>query len=111
MFTVAEAKESLTKRRPAHTLWNNHEFQQWKKGIDLEMAALKDAGIVITSKPNAAQEQVLQMLSMDAPKTQEEQLRVYLACKAVVSFWTRKLALLERESERFRETEKALNER
>ncbi len=52
----------------------------------------------------------LEYVGLTAPVTQEDQLRLYIALKAVLGFERRKLSLLEAQSDRYEETKRRILE-
>lgn len=93
---------------PAHQLWNNPEFVQWRQSIEEELRAMNEAGIAIPigEQDNAALAAILKANGLAPPQTAEESIRIYLTLKSVVTFWKRKLGQIKSQSDSYEALEK-----
>ncbi len=106
--TVGEARAKMQALYPAHQLWNNPEFVQWRQSVETELAAFNEAGIAIPigEGGNSAQAAILKACGFKAPETAEESIRIYLTLKSVVTFWKRKLGQIKSQSDNYEALEK-----
>lgn len=104
-----DVQAALKELAPSADAANNAGFKRWVDDLKTELEALKDAGLVVgaeKTESNTAHSKLLALTGMSRPHNQEEQLRLYLAFRAVVCFVTRKLDQLQAESSAYEELKK-----
>ena len=94
---------------PRHALWINGYFQSWKEETEGTLASIEKA-MLMNSWEHKDLRAHLSMMGMSAPKNHEEELRLYIALKAVLGFERRKLSLLETQSKNYEATKRKILE-
>lgn len=96
--------------RPYAELWKNDLFQSiWVKEGREFMDALKDASLTTDWESQEGQLR-LKVLGLKTPKTQEEEVRLYIAIRSVLSVWKWKLGIIETQATNYGKTIEKLNE-
>lgn len=106
---IAALQERFNATERANNLWNYPPFQEWIEATDKLTATLDR---ISTDAPltSGDAKSHLALLGLDPPRSQEEGLRVYIALRAVLNFWARKLSQLEAQSSLHEQTKKEINE-
>ena len=108
-MNLPECQEQLIMLEPHHRLLHNGDFQAWAKATKKQLDAIELA-LVKNSWKGKDLLSALEYVGLTAPVTQEDQLRLYIALKAVLGFERRKLSLLEAQSDRYEETKRRILE-
>jgi len=106
---LPEAQEQFAKLEPYHRLWTFGPFQQYVKETKALLDNIEKA-LTMNSWKHKDLKTHLTMMGLDIPQTHEEQLRLYIALKAVLGFERRKLSLLETQSDNYVKTKRKIIE-
>jgi hypothetical protein len=108
-LNLPELQEQLNKLETYHRLWSSSHFQDWAEEIKV---TLKNIESDLMSKAWDDQDVLihLKLMGLSAPKTQDDELRLYFAVKGVLGFWSRKLSLLETQSGNYEKTKRKILE-
>lgn len=107
--TTVPVYEALDLLSPSHELWNHPGFKRWRDELQQDLVVLSDVGIVLgtpSAKSRSAINKILELCGLEWPKSQEEELRVYLGLRTVLCFVTRKLDQLQAESSKYEQLKK-----
>ncbi len=108
-MNTQELQAQLKTFETYHKLWTDPHFQSWKVGMQATVDAI-DTALMNSNWGNKDLKAHLALMGMSPPKSHDEELRLYIAMKAVLGFWTRKLSLLKTQSDRYEETKRKLLE-
>ena len=95
--------------RPYAELWKNDLFQHWLKDINRGLDAIASASLS-TDWDSEEGKLRLKTLGLKQPQTQEDELRLYTALRAVVGFWKWNLGIIETQATNYGKTIEKLNE-
>ena len=108
-MNLAELQEQLNKLETYHKLWTSGPFQVWKKETEALLDNIENA-LVMNSWEHKDLKAHLAMMGLSAPKNHDDELRLYIALKAVLGFERRKLSLLETQSGNYEKTKRKILE-
>ena len=94
---------------PHHRLWNNADYQASVK-VTMGQLDYIEKALMENSWKGKDLKDVITQMGLTKPQTQEDQLRLYIALKAVLGFERRKLSLLETQSANYEETKRKILE-
>ncbi len=106
---LPELQEQLTMLEPHHRLWTNSDFQRAAKVTKGQLNNIESA-LMLNSWKSKVLEETLTMMGLTVPSSQEDELRLYIALKAVLGFERRKLDLLETQSDNYEKTKRYILE-
>lgn len=109
MMDLPELQAQLTMLEPHHRLWTNSDFQSAVEVTKVQLGHI-DKALMLNSWKSKVLLDALEMMGLTAPATQEDQLRLYIALKAVLGFERRKLDLLETQSDNYEKTKRYILE-
>jgi len=109
MEDLSKLQEQLNAFENSHKLWTSGPFQVWKKETEALLAAIEKA-LMMNSWEHKELRGHLAMMGLSAPKSHDDELRLYIALKAVLGFERRKLSLLETQSGNYEKTKRKILE-
>ena len=109
VMDLPELQEQLGRLETYHKLWTSGPFQVWRKEIEATLAGIEKA-LMMNSWEHKDLRTHLTMMGLSAPKSHDDELRLYIALKAVLGFERRKLSLLETQSDNYEKTKRKILE-
>ncbi len=106
---LSELQEQLTMLEPHHRLWANDDFQRAAEVTKGQLENIESA-LMLNSWKSKVLVDTLTMMGLTTPSCQEDELRLYIALKAVLGFERRKLDLLETQSKNYEATKRCILE-
>jgi len=107
--TVEFCQEQEKRLRPYADLWKNDLFQHWLSDIKRGLDAIGAASLS-TDWESEEGKLRLKTLGLKPPQTQEDELRLYTALRAVVGFWKWNLGIIETQATNYDKTTRKLSE-
>lgn len=102
--------EAVAKLKWIDDLFNSPEWPKLRDHLLLEVETMKEEGMLIGPVPTKRQENILKLCGLHAPSNSDEEMRVYIAVRAVATYMTNKIKLLEANREVFKTGVRALRE-